>query len=453
MKKTGWSNYYRPKDLKTYTGNAIVKRKIENMISSNRLPQTLLLSGERGCGKTTLARIIAKMLICETPEPNGSACGSCAHCQQMNDNFIAKGNVGPSLNVNEVDITHCRGINEAKDLIAKMRIKPLGNQKKIYILDEVQLATPEAQNAFLKISEEPNSYLYIIMCTTEPEKLITPFKSRFTSMKIRKPATNELLERLEEICMSENVAYETSALLTLISHYQRVPREAIKALETTSVGGKITYDKVIEELQIVSSELYRKYFKLLGKDIFETMQFIDSLYEEHNVDWSDFLSNLADYTLDLFNMKLGMRLEKYTESQYKEAKSLLHDFSTNDIGRFLGLIEDALKMTNDPRYALTMLTLKMGYEDVLKPEKVEEVPRAIAKEEAVGVQSYVDNKVEVLKEKDKQIARTPTKIEDLLAVFNGEAEVVDITPDEYKQQKQERQEKQINLEDGMDYPF
>lgn len=451
---------YRPVDMKSYVGNSVTKKKIESMFKNKKIPQTLLLEGDRGCGKTTLARILAKNLMCGNPTEEGLACEECKSCVLMTEKFILTGETPLGLPVYEIDITKSNSKEDAAKIVETMRVKPMGNKKKVFILDEIQRASPEAQNSYLKVSEEPGSFLYIILCTTDPEDLIDPFKSRFNSMKIRRPGVPEIVERLEEICIAENIQYDESALKLIALHQNRVPRECINKLDVISIGGKITYKDTVEELQLVSSGLYQKYFELLNRDIYEAMKFIEDLYEEHGVDWKDFLGQLADYTLDVFNMKLGMRLDKYTEEEYKAAKTVMKNYSARDIGKFLGLIEEALGMKENPRYALTMLTLKMGYEDYLKPIQVSQVKEDIKNEESIAVKAYTQKKEKQLKAEAKlRMSENTTSIEDIMNMVGG-SKVVDVgfvdkkmvgnktdNDEEIKEKSLDMEEKSLDMDD------
>lgn len=426
MSGLSWTRKYRPMNLDSYVGNSTVKKKVASMFKNKRVPQTILLEGDRGCGKTTLARIMAKNLMCKSPKENGLACEECSVCKALNEKFILTGQTPAGLPVFEIDITKSNSKDEAAKIVEQMRIKPMGNQKKVYILDEIQRATKEAQNSFLKVTEEPGDYLYIILCTTNPEDLIEPFKSRFNSLKVRRPSVQDIVERLEYICREENIVYDEAALRLIVSQSNRIPRESINKLDMIAIGGKVTYDVVVEELQLVRVGLYNEYIDLLGKDIFEAMKFIDDLYEEHGVDWGDFLSQLGDYLLDAFNMKIGIRLEKYSEDDYKNVRKILKKYTVKDLARFLALLKEALKIKHNPRYALTMLTLEMGYPEYVGIIKKEEVQEEIKKESKEAMMNYIKKK----KESKKKQEETREKFEemseeDFLNLLPG-TEVVDL---------------------------
>lgn len=412
MSNKSWTRKYRPHDLDSYIGNSVNKKKVESMFKHNRIPQTILLEGDRGCGKTTLARIIAKNLMCRTPKPSGLACEVCNQCVALNEKFISSGESPPGMTVYEIDITKSNSIEDANKIVEQMRVRPMGKTRKVYILDEIQRASKQAQNSFLKVTEEPGDYLYIILCTTNPEDLIEPFKSRFNSMKVSRPGVNDIVERLEHICREEYIKYDLASLKLIASQCNRVPRESINKLEMISLSGEVTYESTIEELQMVRVGLYHEYVDLLGKDIFLAMQFIEDLYEEHGIDWGDFLAQLSDYIMDVFNLKLGIRLDKYTEEEYKSARRIMKRYTSKDLARFLGLIKEAMKIKEHPRYALTMLTLEMGYPSYLEIPKTDNIQSEINRESSEGKISYINKREEHKRKKEENMDKLESLSDD-----------------------------------------
>jgi DNA polymerase-3 subunit gamma/tau len=446
MTTKSWTRLYRPNDLDSYVGNLPIKRKVESMFKNGRVPQTILLEGDRGCGKTTLARIMAKNLMCKNPLKNGLACEMCDSCVKLNEKFIATGESPSGMTVYEVDITKANSIEDANKIVEQMRIRPMGKTKKVFILDEIQRASKQAQNSFLKVTEEPGDYLYIILCTTNPEDLIEPFKSRFNSLKVRRPAVQDIVDRLKYICESENVKYDEASLRLIASQCNRVPRESINKLEMIALNGEVSYDNTLEELQMVRVGLYHEYVDLLGKDIFLAMQFIEDLYEEHGIDWGDFLTQLADYIMDVFNLKLGIRLEKYTEDEYKSARKILKRYTAKDLARLLGLIKEAMKIKENPRYALTMLTLEMGYPSYLESPKQDGIQSELKKETTEGKVAYVKKKDEFKRKMENNLDKVEEMTpDDLMNMLPG-VEMVDISflENEENEENEEKEEKEEN---------
>ena len=420
-----WARLYRPMDLDSYVGNVVIKKKVESMFKNNKVPHTLLFQGDRGCGKTTLARIMAKNISCKSPKENGLACEECVHCTKLNEEFISTGKQTYGIPVYEIDITKMNSKEDAAKLVEQMRQAPMRGQKKVYILDEVQRASPEAQNSYLKIAEEPGDHLYIILCTTDPEDLIDPLKSRFNALNVKRPTVQEIVDRLEYVCRDQNVEYDMASLRLIANHCNRVPRESLNKLEMVAIGGQVRYDLTVAELQTVSVELYQKYLELMDAEIFEALQFIEDLYEVHGVDWGDFLSNMSEYMIDVFNMKMGIRLDKYSEDEYKSARRVVKGYTPKQIARFLGLIEEALRIKDKPRYALTLLTLKMGYPDYINPSTEERAEAELKTESRSGMNTYQKKSIEHKKRREENVGEVDASnlVDDLMNMIPGVSQV------------------------------
>lgn len=380
---------YRPVDFDSYIGNEISKQKMKNMLKRGEVPHTIIFQGDRGCGKTTLARIVGKSLLCKNPKPDGTSCEECSNCIKINEKFIIDGGRASGIPIQEVDVNAEGKKDNVLNLIQEMRTKPAGNSKKIYILDEVQSMPPKAQSSLLKICEEPSPWLYIFLCTTDPEDLIVPLRSRMVPFYIKRPTIKDISGRLEVICQNENIKYDPKALNLIAKVSNRIPRESIKNLETISSSGDITYEAVERDLQIVRLDTYTDYIKIFNREVFDALDFINNLHDKYGVEIPDFMDGLAEFIIDAFNIKMGVSLEKYTEEEARNMRRVFKEMDTKMMIKFLTLIEQALKLKDNPRYALVMLTLKMGFpqyfvENFDKKEVVQE----LSKEQAEGIKNY-----------------------------------------------------------------
>jgi DNA polymerase-3 subunit gamma/tau len=146
---------YRPQTLQDYFGNKQLKTTVKKMLANNTLPHAILLSGNSGSGKTTLARIIAKELNCS------------------------------GIDLTEFNIADTNGVDSIRDLIENANYRPMISQNRVYILDECHQMTTQAQNALLKVLEEPKPWVYFILCTTDPQKLLNTIKSRTTQFAVK----------------------------------------------------------------------------------------------------------------------------------------------------------------------------------------------------------------------------------------------------------------------------
>ncbi len=213
---------WRPQNFGDIVGQGHITRVLTNAILSNRIAHSYLLSGVRGVGKTTVARIMAKALNCEkgpTPEP----CDQCSHCVEIKN--------GNSMDVFEIDGASNRGIDEIRQIIENARYQPAKSRFKIYIIDEVHQVTKDAFNALLKTLEEPASFVRFILATTEPHRLPETIRSRCQRFDFRRIPVHEIAGRLGEIAQAESLHITEGALLLIAREAQGSMRDAQSLLE------------------------------------------------------------------------------------------------------------------------------------------------------------------------------------------------------------------------------
>lgn len=388
-----FNKMYRPINFDSYIGNEVTKRKLINMLNNGTVPHSCIFEGDRGCGKTTVARILGKTLLCKSPREDGTACDECSNCVKINEKFIGEGGRVPGVPIQEIDINSTGKKDDILDLIEDMRTRPMGNSKKVYILDEIQVMSKQAQSSLLKVLEEPNEWLYIFLCTTDPEDLLVPIRSRLVPFKIKRPTTKEIAKRLQDICLAEGIAHDIKALELIVKVANRIPRDSIKHLETLATSNEeITYEVVQRDLEVVRLDTYIDYIEVFNKDIFHALAFINGLHENYGLDYEEFLNNLAEFVIDAFNLKTGVALDMYTEEEAKQMKKAFKTMTIEDLVKLLNLIEAALKLKNNPRYALVMLTLKMGFPEYFGQSTVSEVARDVRREESTSIKKYKENK-------------------------------------------------------------
>src|SRR3954471_1066008 len=213
---------YRPQTFRDVVNQEHVKTTLENAITQGRIAHGYIFSGQRGTGKTTIARILARCLNC-TKGPTVTPCGECASCLEISG--------GGAPDVIEIDAASNRGINEMRELRENVRYQPVRDRYKIFIVDEAHQITNEAFNALLKTIEEPPEWAVFVLCTTESHKIPATIASRCQHFSFRSVDFNDLIDRMREICKSEGVDADDEALAVIAQSGEGSVRDSLSALD------------------------------------------------------------------------------------------------------------------------------------------------------------------------------------------------------------------------------
>src|SRR5690348_1160034 len=213
---------YRPQTFRDVVNQEHVKTTLENAIAGKRIAHGYIFSGQRGTGKTTVARILARCLNC-VEGPTVTPCGVCASCREIT--------TGGTVDVIEIDAASNRGINEMRELRENVRYQPARDRYKVFIIDEAHQITSEAFNALLKTIEEPPPWVIFVLCTTEAHKIPATIASRCQHFSFRSVDFEDLMQRMAWICEQEGIQADAEALAVLAAAGEGSVRDSLSALD------------------------------------------------------------------------------------------------------------------------------------------------------------------------------------------------------------------------------
>ena len=249
---------YRPTTFDTVVGQQALTTTLKNAVKSGKLAHAYLFCGPRGVGKTTCARIFAKAINCMSPTADGEACGQCESCQAFNEQR--------SFNIFELDAASNNSVEHIKTLMEQTRIPPQVGKYKVFIIDEVHMLSTAAFNAFLKTLEEPPAHVIFILATTEKHKILPTILSRCQIYDFERMTVRNTINHLKSVADKEGITYEEEALAVIAEKADGGMRDALSIFDQAAsfCQGNITYQKVIEDLNVLDSE---NYFQIIDLSI------------------------------------------------------------------------------------------------------------------------------------------------------------------------------------------
>ncbi len=288
---------YRPMTFDTVVGQSALTTTLKNAVKSGKLAHAYLFCGPRGVGKTTCARIFAKAINCEHPTESGEACNNCESCQSFNEQR--------SYNIFELDAASNNGVEHIKTLMEQTRIPPQMGKYKVFIIDEVHMLSTAAFNAFLKTLEEPPAHVIFILATTEKHKILPTIISRCQIYDFERMTVSNIVGYLKEVAEKEGITYEEEALNVIAEKADGGMRDALSIFDQAAsfCQGNITYEKVLDDLNVLDSENYFNIIDLaLENKVAETMVLLNNVIAK-GFDGGHLIGGLAKHVRNVLMAK------------------------------------------------------------------------------------------------------------------------------------------------------
>lgn len=288
---------YRPSSFDEVLGQDHISKTLKNALQTGQLAHAFLFTGPRGVGKTTCARILAKVINCQNPIDKVTACNKCSSCVSFNENA--------SFNIVELDAASNNSVDHMRALIEQVRFQPQEGKFKIFIIDEVHMLTSQAFNAFLKTLEEPPPYAIFILATTEKHKIIPTILSRCQIFDFKRIQIADAVKQLEMICEKEGFKAEKEALHTIALKADGAMRDALSIFDKIAgaSGGNIAFKDVIQNLNMLDYEyFFRATDCFLIQDIQGTLSLLDEVVR-NGFDPEQYITGLAEHFRELMIAK------------------------------------------------------------------------------------------------------------------------------------------------------
>lgn len=407
---------YRPLTFDSVVGQQHIVSTLEHAITEGRLSHAYLFCGPRGTGKTTMARILAKALLCRNAEAaraeGASGCmpdGTCEEC-----GLIAEGN---HPDVYELDAASRTGVdNVREEIINSVNFAPVRGKYKIYIIDEVHMLTTAAFNALLKTLEEPPAHVIFVLCTTDPQKILETILSRCQRFDFHRIGNEDIEHRLAYVCEQEGFDYDDEALAIVARHAKGGMRDALSTLEQLSVfgNGAVHADDARSLLGEVSDQILGEFARAIAdRDVAELYGLIRAQVEEGN-DLLELTRDLVAHVRDVYVACVaGARAELF-EGGSEQAEALAAEAAAfgehpaDRLARVLTVLDDAaleMRGASDVRLVLEIACTRLA-----RPEAdltIEALAERVARLEAMVANAAVPASVAAAQTAPAAVAATP----------------------------------------------
>ncbi|MFP3153243.1 DNA polymerase III subunit gamma/tau [Lachnospiraceae bacterium ZAX-1] len=345
MSYTALYRKFRPQEFEDVKGQEHIATTLKNQIKAERIGHAYLFCGTRGTGKTSVAKIFAKAVNCEQPN-EGSPCLTCASCRSIG--------AGTSMNVIEIDAASNNGVDNIREIKEEVSYSPTQGKYRVYIIDEVHMLSIGAFNALLKTLEEPPSYVIFILATTEAHKIPITILSRCQRYDFRRITIDTISKRLTKLMEMEQVEVEEKAIRYLAKSGDGSMRDALSLLDQCIafyLGQKLTYDKVLEVLGTVDTEVFRNFLRnIVKQDITAVIVLLEEIII-HGREPGQFVVDFTWYLRNLLLIKSSDHMEDVLDMSGDNLILLREEAKLVRIEELMRFIRIFSELSNQIRYA------------------------------------------------------------------------------------------------------
>ena len=346
-------------------GQEALTTTLKNAVTSGKLAHAYLFCGPRGVGKTTCARIFAKVINCTNPRPDGDACGECESCKAFAEQR--------SLNIFELDAASNNGVEHIKTLMEQTRVPPQVGKYKVFIIDEVHMLSAAAFNAFLKTLEEPPAHVVFILATTEKHKILPTILSRCQVYDFERMSVGNIVSHLKNVAADQGVTYEEEALSLIAEKADGGMRDALSIFDqcVSFCQGNITYKKVLEDLNVLDADNYFNAIDLaLECKVMEMMLLLNGVMEK-GFDGGHFINGLASHIRNVMMAKDAstLKLIEASENMRRKYATQAQKCSSTFLYKALKILNDCdinYRQSSNKRLLVEMSLIMVG--QILQPD-------------------------------------------------------------------------------------
>lgn len=430
---------YRPQTFDEVVGQKHIIQTLKNAIVQDRIAHAYLFCGPRGTGKTSIAKIFAKMLNCEDKEH--APCGECLNCQMVQN--------GSHPDIIEIDAASNNGVDEVRDLIDRVKYAPMQGTYKIYIIDEVHMMTTGAFNALLKTIEEPPAHVVFILATTEPNKVIPTIISRCQRFDFNKVSLQDLITRLQIVCRSEKIDIDEEAVYLIAQLSDGGMRDALSILDqcTAFCTSNISIDDVRQIYGVMTTEelgtLFYDLYKGNTEALIRTLNDAEASGMDLKRLTQDMISLLKDSLILDRAPQTGLVLPAHKEVIQKKFMISPSPFRLNVLNELMDTYTKFHYASSILDYLETAFLKCVLNSDIPKESKIEQKMENKSKENGISDPKITDSSYDLssdyseIDKKEENNAENTVKVDDL--------KISDVSRETLKQDRNE--DRKIRLEE------